>query len=93
MSYTEIMNIIELINSELNKNTNNLSIEVICYIETSNHLYNGYYHSIKNGIIALTNSHLLDSKDNPIELTETYIQLDKDNIVSFSYKIISHNIF
>ena len=92
MEHSKILNIIEKINDELNKNSKDLSVTVTCYIETKNHIYSGKYDSFKNGVILLTNSYLCDTSDDPIKLDNTYIQLDKEDIVAFSYNPVSQNI-
>lgn len=91
MNSSDITDIIVNINNELSKNSKTLSVKVVCYIETKNHLYHGYYNSVNDNTILLTNSFLKESADNFIRLDETRIQLDKDDIVAFSYKVISEN--
>lgn len=98
MQLLELLKIIESINNELRRNNtideNGHKIEIIiyCCIETKNHLYKGKYKSFDNNTIILVNSFLLDSIEQPIELTESHISCLENNIVSFSYKINEHTI-
>ncbi len=92
MDVKTIQDTIDMITIELSKATDSRTIEVICYIETKNHLYSGYYSLFSENTIVLKHGHLLDDKECPRELSEINISIEDNQIVAFSYNVVKSNV-